>query len=181
MAILEKLLIRWHLTSIQIVVAVPFVGHTYLSKPDKMGIWTWLLSLVAPEVGVFVTRSATFANYNKVLEDMDGLNHAFLDEYGLANKLIAANVRQQDFHAKFFIGFGWRGCEVLSGSANIVKGPSIENISFRSVTIERCKERYIDPLKLKLPEPQSTIPHVLVTSEGGTYQPRRSSSYPLAT
>ena len=58
MAILEKLLIRWHSISDQIVVAVPFVGHMYLPKPDKMGIWTWLLSLIDPAIGVFSSSAA---------------------------------------------------------------------------------------------------------------------------
>jgi hypothetical protein len=54
--LLEKLLIRWHLTADQILVAVPFVGHSYLPKEKKMAIWSWLLSLINPELGVFITR-----------------------------------------------------------------------------------------------------------------------------
>lgn len=37
MALFEKLVIRWHLTARQIIVAAPFVGHPYLSREKK---WT---------------------------------------------------------------------------------------------------------------------------------------------
>lgn len=180
MALLEKLLIRWHQTCDQILVAAPFVGHTYLPKERKMGIWTWLLSLIDPQLGIFITRSKTFSEYKKVLEDVEGLNHSLLLDYGLADKLIAADVRKQDFHAKFFIGMSSRGCEVLSGSANIVTGPSIENIAFQEMDLARCTARYIAPLKISLPPPLKRVTHVLVSKDGSTYRAIERSDPPLA-
>jgi hypothetical protein len=180
MALLEKLLIRWHLTADQILVAVPFVGHSYLPKEKKMAIWSWLLSLINPELGVFITRSKTFSDYKNVAEDVEGLHHGMLLEYGLAEKLIAADVRKQDFHAKFFIGINSRGCEVMSGSANIVTGPSIENIAFHSMDAARCTARYINPLKISLPPALERIPHVLASKVGASYQSVQSSAPPLA-
>jgi hypothetical protein len=139
-------------------------------------MWTRLLSTVDPNLGVFVTRSKTFAEYKRVLGDVVGLNHALLDDYGLSNKLIAANMRKQDFHAKFFIGRSSNICEVFSGSANLVEGPSIENMSFRSMSAAGCTSRYIEPLKISLPPPRRRIAHVLVRKSDGQYNARQAEA-----
>jgi transposase-like protein len=164
MAFLEKLIIRWHLTADQIIVASPFVGHQWLSKEAKMAMWTWLLAMLDPRKSVFITRKRELTAYKNVLEDVDGLNHAFLSEYGLESKLVSADTRRQDFHAKFFIGIAEDQCEVLSGSANLTTGPSIENISFRAISPKACHEKYIGKIDVALPaKPRVTEAFVLVT------------------
>lgn len=163
MALFEKLVIRWSLTAKQILVAAPFVGHQYMTREDKMATWTWLLSLLAADRSVFITRPTTLSAYNAALEDVDGLNHAMLAEYGLENRIIAANMRKRDFHAKFFIGLDDDACEVLSGSANLVTGPSIENIAFRAMSAPDCKRKYIAPLNLTLPSAKPKGHFALIT------------------
>ena len=48
-------------------------------------------------------------------------------------------------------------CEVYSGSANLVRGPSMENTSFRRMTREAFNQRYLSRMALKepLPAPES--------------------------
>lgn len=154
MQLLEKLIIRWHLTASQLVIASPFVGHTFLKSEQKLGAFDWLFSLLDPKLSIFITRRLTKTTFKKALEEVEGLDHATLEKYGLDTKLISADLRKQDFHAKFFIGIGESSAEVLSGSANIVEGPSIENISFRSYSKDQLEDRYLSRLKLTLPPPR---------------------------
>lgn len=150
MSFLSKLLIRWHLTCDRIIVATPFIGHQFDKPEQKMDRWSWLLSQLDPGRATLITRPATLNAFRK-LSDGD-VTYDLLKRYGLENKIISANVKKQDFHAKFFMGLANEGCEILSGSANLVHGPSIENISFRSMSLERCQERYINVMNVVLPE-----------------------------
>jgi len=149
MVFLEKLLIRWNLFASKIVIACPFVGHQYLKKEDKMGVWTWLLEMLDPDKTNFITRSATFTSYKSVLEDVHGLNHKLLAEYGLENRVIESNNKKQDFHAKFYAAVIDDSVEVMSGSANLVSGPSIENITFKRYKKDDFIKKYLEPLGVK--------------------------------
>jgi hypothetical protein len=181
MAFLEKLIIRWHLIADQIVVASPFVGHQWLSKEAKMAMWTWLLAILDPHKSVFITRKPELTSYKTVLEDVEGLNHAFLSEYGLESKLVSADTRRQDFHAKFFIGMADDQCEILSGSANLTTGPSIENISFKVISPKACHEKYIAKINVVLPErPKVTKAFVLITKVDNRWRSTESSGSRLA-
>jgi hypothetical protein len=162
MAILEKLLIRWHLTSNSIVVASPFVGHQWMKQAEKMQIWTWLLGILDPGKAAFITRGKEFTSFRSLLQEVDGLDYRVLQEYGLESKLVAADTKKQDFHAKFFIGMDDERCEVLSGSANLLNGKSIENLSFKAISPERCASRYLDKLNVQLPTPEAPSRHFVL-------------------
>jgi hypothetical protein len=167
MAALEKLVIRWHLTAEQILVAAPFIGHQHLKAQEKMDIWEWLIRILDPSRAVLVTKSAEFKSYKKILSDVEGLAHDLLKDYGLEAKLVSANTTKQDFHAKFFIGLSSAACEVLTGSANLVNGKSIENISFRSMEAAACRRRFLDKFNKPLPKPKPVRPNfVLVEMDG---------------
>lgn len=142
MDLLEKLIIRWNLLSEQILIVSPFVGTTYMSSAKQLTIWEWLLSILDSEKAVFLTRGATWTAYRKAMEE-DGISVDLLEKYGLENNLVAMDVRKQDFHAKFFAGVSDTSCEVMSGSANLVRGPSVENIGFRVINKLTFQERYI--------------------------------------
>jgi len=152
MFFLEKLFIRWNLISDQIIIAVPFVGYQWLPKEDKLAVWNWLFSMLNHQKTVFITRHKTLSGYKSVLEDIEGLNHAFLAEYGLENKIVSADTKKNDFHAKFFIGLSKEKCEILSGSANLVSGPSLENITFKVHEREKCDAKYLRRLNVNIPD-----------------------------
>lgn len=177
MAILEKIIIRWNLISEKIIIAVPFVGHQYLSKADKLAYWQWILSVLDANKSVFITRKTARTAYKSVLADVDGLNYELLVEYGLENKLIAANTNKNDFHAKFFIGMHTAGCEALSGSANLVKGPSLENISLKNLPLAPCNAQYINKLGVVLPEPGSFKQHWVLISKSTNGWSARSMNH----
>lgn len=152
MDLLGKLILRWNLLADQIFVASPFVGHQYMSAAEQLTIWEWLLSLLDPQIAIFLTRSTTWKSYRKSLADA-GLPSDVLENFGLENKVVSAGQSKQDFHAKFYAGISEDWSEVYSGSANLVRGPSIENTSFRRMSRDLFDRRYSDQIKLKEPLP----------------------------
>jgi hypothetical protein len=151
MGALEKLIIRWRLLCDQIVIAVPFIGHQFKTKEQRLEIWERLLAMLDPDRTVLLTRPSGYGEYKKALL-ASGLDHDLLAEFGLENRIVSAGNKKRDFHAKVYVGVGER-CEVLSGSPNIVEGPSLENASFAACNRERVDKRYLEPLGVKLPEP----------------------------
>jgi hypothetical protein len=150
MDLLEKLVIRWHLTADRILITAPFVGHPWMKRLHKQAIWEWLLSILDPGKALLVTRPATRTDYKKVLKE-DGLDYDMLRSYGLEHTLISAGVAKQDFHAKVYAGISTDRVEVLSGSANLVRGPSVENTSFRSIPCADFERRYLSKLNVEIP------------------------------
>ena len=167
MTLLEKLIIRWHLISAQIIVASPFVGHSYLGAGKRLSLFSWILSSLDPDRSVFISRTRTINEYKAVLQEVDQIDSDLLASFGLENKLIAAGTRKQDFHAKFFIGRSASTCEVLSGSANLVEGPSLENASFRAMSLERCQAHYLGRLGIAIPEPKPQPKHFIKVWKDG--------------
>ncbi len=152
MDLLEKLLIRWHCTSDQILLATPFIGHQWMKPNEVQEIWDWLFQNLDPERVTLLTRKATWMSFKKI-QMQSGLAFEELERYGLEDKVVSAGGTKQDFHAKFFAGVSKDFVEVLSGSANLLRGPSIENISFHRMTTEAFKARYLDILKYAPPPP----------------------------
>jgi len=153
MDLLAKLVMRWNLIANQVLVASPFIGHQYLSPEDQMGIWEWLLSMLDSRIAIFVTRATTWKAYRRSMQ-VAGLPVDVLEQFGLENKVVSAGQSKQDFHAKFYAGLSDSWCEVYSGSANLVRGPSMENTSFRSMTREAFDRRYVARMAFKAPLPQ---------------------------
>lgn len=180
MALLSKLLIRWHLTADRVIVAAPFVGTQWDNEDKRKARWSWLLAQLRPDQAMLITRAAAYKAF-KDLKDGD-VTYDLLQRYGLANSIVAADVRKQDFHAKFFIGLGPEGAEVLSGSANLMDGPSIENIAYRTMTPDRCLERYIAVMGVQLPPTRGRASqYVLIEAREGRWTSRDSTGWPLAS
>lgn len=167
MELLEKLLIRWHVTAEQIVLASPFVGHQYMKPADVLAVWKWLFSNTDPKQVTIITRKATWTQC-KTVQEVNGVTFSELERYGLQDKAVTGGVTKHDFHAKFFAGISTKTVEVLSGSANLVRGPSIENISFHRMLPKRFKTKYLDVLKKELPlvEKRRRLSDALILSNG---------------
>ncbi|MDC7698013.1 hypothetical protein [Vogesella indigofera] len=152
MDILGKLILRWNLLADQILIASPFVGHQFMSASKQLEIWEWLLGLLDPQIAIFLTRSTAWTNYRKSLTDA-GLPLEVLENFGLENKVVSAGHTKHDFHAKFYVGISEDWSEVYSGSANLVRGPSMENTSFRRMSRQSFNRRYLLQMALKQPLP----------------------------
>ena len=150
MDLLEKLLIRWHVTADQIVLASPFVGHQFMKPEDVLAVWNWLFCNVDPKQVTVISRRATWTKFKEV-HDANDVPFTELARYGLEAKVVSGGLAKQDFHAKFFAGISGSAVEVLSGSANLLRGPSIENISFRRMSPKRFKTKYLDVLNKQVP------------------------------
>lgn len=171
MAFLEKLIIRWNLRATSIVMASPFVGHQYLKKEEKLEVWNWLLSKLDYRKAIFITRTSTLNSYKKLICDQDGLNYELLREYDLENHIVSANTKKNDFHAKFFAGLDGKSSEILSGSANLVQGPSMENCSFQASKREIFLNRYWKPLKVNIDlHPVKTRHWLACSFQGGSWR-----------
>lgn len=166
MDLLEKLLIRWQLTCRAIVVASPFVGYKYLPAESRQELWDWLLINLDPEKAMLLTRSETWKEF-KGLQDGTGMAFEELQRYGLTSTLVDKGKR--DFHAKFFAGVATEGVEVLSGSANLVRGPSFENIAFQRMSEQRFRTRYMDVLKQQMPAGNGRRPNWVLSEESGSW------------
>lgn len=166
---LEKLIARWRLLSDQILIPTPFVAHQWKTKAERLAVWERLLGLLDATRTVLVKRGSSYTEYKKALLD-SGLDHSVLVRFGLENQLVGAGRKKQDFHAKIYIGLG-DPSEVLSGSANVVRGDSKENATFLPSDRARVASRYLEPLGIDLPVPRPRATyHVLVTSVGGVWR-----------
>lgn len=142
MDLLEKLLIRWHTVCDQIFLAAPFVGHQWMKGSDVQKIWDWLFQNLDPDRAILLTRKSTWKSF-KSMQGVTGMGFDQLERYGLEDKVISSGVTKQDFHAKFFAGVSNEIVEVFSGSANLLRGPSIENVSFKRMTLDQFENKYM--------------------------------------
>mgnify|MGYP000900651557 FL=1 len=168
MAFLEKLIIRWNLLSTKIIIASPFVGHQYLSKKAKLEIWNWLLSILDCNKTIFITRTRSLNKYKSLLEEVEGLDHTFLKKYDLENKIISSETKKNDFHAKVYAGLTTETAEVFSGSANLVKGSSIENICFIPMPRSDFDNKYWSRLNVSWPNSEISVRHWIVIKKEAT-------------
>ncbi|MEG3159456.1 hypothetical protein U1763_02970 [Sphingomonas sp. LB2R24] len=161
---IEKLIVRWRLFCDQIVIAVPFFGHGYSTEEQKLQIWERLLGFLDPDRTFLLTRPAAYKAYKAALKEA-GIDYDVIAKFGLENRMISAGNRKQNFHAKFYAGVGERS-EILSGSANLVSGPSFENASFAPCAGRRITKRYLDPLGVEMPAaPTRARAHLTVELE----------------
>lgn len=179
MELLEKLIIRWQFTASQILLATPFIGHQYMKPAQTREIWDWLLSMLDPRKALLITRKATWTSFKKKSQK-DDVDFEELERYDLEDKIVSTGGSKQDFHAKFFAGVSSSHAEILSGSANLLRGPSIENISFKRVTSGHFREKYVSVLKYPIPltPPTRTSHDVIQMSEKGTWQHTTLRSLP---
>lgn len=162
MDLLEKLVIRWQFTTSQIILATPFIGHQYMKAVQLREIWDWILSMLDPNKALLITRKATWTSFKKVAKE-DGVDFEDLKRYDLEDKIVSAGGSKQDFHAKFFAGISDSHAEILSGSANLLRGPSIENVSFKRVSLRHFLDRYIAVMKYPIPQtPQRRTGHDVI-------------------
>jgi hypothetical protein len=181
MDLLEKLVARWNLLTEQIVVVSPFVGYPRMGEPKKLDIWKRVLSILDADRAAFLTRPTTWSEYKMAMEN-EGVPVKLLERFDLQNSVVARRNSKQDFHAKFYAGVSADKCELLSGSANLVGGPSVENIAFHGISRDRFNKRYLDKLNLKkpLPAPRNRTRHwVLIekTAVGWLSFPTTAPSY----
>jgi len=167
MDLLEKLIIRWHCIFDRILLATPFIGHQWMKSNEVQEIWEWLFKNLDPDKVTLLSRKSTWTSFKKI-QNESGIGFEELERYDLEDKIVSSGATKQDFHAKFFAGISSERVEVLSGSANLLRGPSIENISFRCMRKQSFDAKYLAVIKsnLELPLKRRTSSDVLLYKEG---------------
>ena len=144
---LERLLNRWRYTANEILLVVPFIGFSYKgSEEGVQELWEWLLLHADSSKSKLITRRAT-VNLFKNAEVKAGVPFDELIEWGLIEPLVSAVSKRgatfERSHAKYYVGVFDKHVEVLTGSFNIHKGGSFENVSFRKYDKDFFKQRYL--------------------------------------
>lgn len=158
--ILEKFIIRWNAIYPRLLIVTPFVGHQWLSQEEIIELWDWIKNFLDPKKSSLVTRTATYNKYKKACEEK-GISIELLERYGLNNSIIQDFTKKQDFHAKIYLGYSSQNTEILLGSFNLMDGPSVENISFKSTNYDTLTNKFIAPMKITLTKPESIEPNWL--------------------
>lgn len=145
---LERFLNRWKYTANEVLLVVPFIGYHYKNSQEALTeLWNWLEININVDKTNLITRKGTF-NLFKKAQDSTGIPYDLLVEWGLLEPLIESmNNGEMPFyqrsHAKYYVGVFKDKVEVLSGSFNIHKGPSFENLNFRKYSKDFFKKRFL--------------------------------------
>jgi len=149
MVLLKKALVRWELLFDKVLIITPFVGHQYLSDEKLIDTWFSILSQISTNKAKLITRTASLNKVKKAISE-NIHNYSELEEYHLSVTHIDEATKLQPSHAKIYCGFSHKYCEILHGSANIVYGPSKEQITFKSYdSYEELYEKFLHPLEAK--------------------------------
>lgn len=146
-SVLEKFLLRWSGLMNKIIIATPFVGHQWMQDEELIELWDWIKNYSDQSKTVLITRTAAINKYKKVCKEK-AIDIDFLSFYGINDRLIEEMTKKQDFHAKIYIGANDKFAEVLSGSFNLLRGNSVENISFSKMSLENTISKFIDPMNI---------------------------------
>ncbi len=148
--ILEKFIFRWTFLYPKVLIATPFVGHQWMKEDELLELWDWMLNTLDPKKTIFITRRATFNKYKKIFENQNGFSLKFLEDYDLDNKVISNYTSKQDFHAKIFAGISKEKIEVLAGSFNLLKGKSVENLTYNTYNEKVFQNNFISKLNIPI-------------------------------
>jgi hypothetical protein len=152
--ILEKFIIRWNAIYPRLLIVTPFVGHQWLSQEEIIELWDWIKNFLDPDKSSLVTRTATYNKYKTACEEK-GVSLEILEKYGLNNSIIQEFTKKQDFHAKIYVGYSSENTEMLLGSFNLMDGPSVENISFKSTDYNAFLNKFVTPMHIPVVNPNA--------------------------
>ncbi|WP_341489169.1 phospholipase D family protein [Photobacterium damselae subsp. damselae] len=167
---LFKLLPRWALIYERVYIITPFVGHPYLKPEVLVSLWTNLIQRLDTEKSKIFVRGGQkklFINaYNKLNEQP----YSELEDYKLSSSLIS-NIKNKNFHAKVYCGIGRKRSEVLSGSANLVGGKTMEFLNFEDSTdLGDINTRYLLPLGINADFPEHERSYAILFDSATGYK-----------
>ncbi len=149
---LYKLLIRWGLLFDKIYLVSPFVGHQFLKSNQAVETWTKIFKFLDPNKSTIVVKKAQLNNFKKAFDETNEIKYQDLEKFNISSKFINESKSKNNFHAKFFCAIKNGRCEVMSGSSNLVEGPSYEVINFNTFYDNNFfYMKYLKPLGLDIP------------------------------
>lgn len=153
---LERLLVRWRALCSEVIVATPFIGYDFpFSKEDDreelLALWDLLNGLLDMDKTIFFTRPRTYSSLKKNQDFIEKIPAKVRKEWGLMSNLqrIVDNPKtrakmKNNFHLKIYVGVFDDHVEMYSGSFNIQKNSTMENMVIRNLSREHFKENYMD-------------------------------------
>lgn len=182
MAWLYKLLYRWQILFDRIYIISPFIGHQFQSQATLTDQWMNIISRLDRKKSYIVTRYGQKKVFEKAYEGNTGVKYQTLSDLGLGSDLIDDASQKGDFHAKIYCAVRAGGYECLSGSANIVGGPSKEVVHFNEGASHLdFYSRFLNPLGLTMqPENYNQTlvrNHSLLFDENTGFNPTLQSVY----
>ena len=143
---LYKLLPRWTVLFDTIYLMVPFVGHLYMKPEQIVGVWEALISRVDPKKVRLVTKKDQINIFKKAYHEHYQVDYSQLEKLKLSAELVNGTVTNSRFHAKVYAASSSFGCEVYSGSANLLTGPSKEVMHFSEIGQLDFEDCFLKPL-----------------------------------
>lgn len=145
--ILSTFLARWNVIAQEIMLVTPFIGTQYQNAEELEESWNWIVKNTNPTKTRLITRTKTLNDFRKEYPKF-GKDIDLFVNYELEPDIITNSEKLNSSHSKFYAGIIGDRVELLSGSFNLVGGPSNEQISFDVIPFEFFKEQYLKPLKL---------------------------------
>lgn len=174
LAVLGKFIARWNNIADQIILVTPFIGTQYQNAEKLANEWQWLFDRADASKTRLITRKSTLTQFKNKYPDL-GIDDSIWQKYDLEEKIIKGmKEKPNNFHAKFYAGFIGDKVELLSGSFNLVGGPSYEQISFEIVDKNDFIQKYLTPLKISLNITQFNPPVAYIHKEKTDWVPDMS-------
>jgi len=147
---LYKLIPRWTLLFDKIYIITPFVGHQWLKSDRLMDTWLELVNRLDHKKSKVLLKYGQFSGFRKAYLKENNVPYETLSEFELGANLLSELKQTNDFHAKIYCGISQERCEVFSGSANLVKGKSMEVMHFNVFDdFDKFNEAFLVPLGVK--------------------------------
>lgn len=128
--VIKKLIIRWELFFDRTYLIFPYVGHTRSENSELIDLWSDIISQSDSNKLKIITKTQTLNSYKKAVTAIYH-DYNILSKYNFTPKAIEYAVRNTRFHAKIYCGVNTNYIECLSGSANIARGPTTEQLTFK--------------------------------------------------
>ncbi len=145
--ILSTFLARWNVIAQEIILVTPFIGTQYQNAEELEESWNWIVKNTNPTKTRLITRTKTLNDFRKEYPKF-GKDIDLFVNYELEPDIITNSEKLISSHSKFYAGIIGDRVELLSGSFNLVGGPSNEQISFDVLSLDFFKDNYLKPLKL---------------------------------
>ncbi|RAY88715.1 hypothetical protein DP190_01130 [Enterobacter cloacae] len=128
--IIRKLIIRWELFFEKVYLIFPYVGHTRSENSDLIDLWTDIISQSHSDKLKIITKTQTLNSFEKAVS-ANLHDYNILKKYKFTPQSIENAIRNSRFHSKIYCGVNLDYIECLSGSANIARGPTTEQLTFK--------------------------------------------------
>ncbi|MCD9544837.1 hypothetical protein GRJ22_03135 [Photobacterium carnosum] len=147
---LYKLIPRWTLLFEKVYIITPFVGHQWLKSAELMDTWLELINRLDHKKSKILLKYGQFLSFRKAYLKENNIPYETLSEFELGSDLLSELKQTNDFHAKIYCGISRERCEVFSGSANLVKGKSMEVMHFNIFAdFDKFNDAFLKPLGIK--------------------------------